>query len=383
MNHFTFYIKQYLLPLGFFIFLTGLLFARSMSAYHTLIYATFLLPALLVLLLNIKQYQFILFSKLAQALLLLFILLLFSLYWNAPEVQDMRYAKPVLLIAVFIIGLIQINKPSLILNILLLSAICYMLTGLYSMLYFEKYADHGRLIGIGNLTNPLLSSHLYGIYATFIATYFVSMKTSLKMNVLLLIIFAGLMTFLFLTGSRTPFLGLFAVMIFLAVVIKKPKVIYLGLFLGLLFLIYLGFNYDLVTLRGLSHRPELWQKSFTFILQHPFLGFGIGTPLQLEVKSLGITFIEPHSIHLGFLYYLGFIGGVLWLFLLFQLTTIFYRNKDHAFAQISMAMLIYGLSAGMLEGGSVFSRPKEVWFLCWLPIALLFVVENIAIKKNY
>ena len=47
------------------------------------------------------------------------------------------------------------------------------------------------------------------------------------------------------------------------------------------------------------------------------------------------------------------------------------RWRDDALVQIFSATMLYGLAAGITEGGSFISRPKEHWFLIWIPITLL------------
>jgi hypothetical protein len=38
---------------------------------------------------------------------------------------------------------------------------------------------------------------------------------------------------------------------------------------------------------------------------------------------------------------------------------------------ISSALLVFGFAAGLTEGGEFLTRPKEHWFLIWIPFALL------------
>jgi hypothetical protein len=34
-------------------------------------------------------------------------------------------------------------------------------------------------------------------------------------------------------------------------------------------------------------------------------------------------------------------------------------------------LVVFGFVAGLTEGSAFFSRPKEQWFLIWIPLALL------------
>ena len=38
---------------------------------------------------------------------------------------------------------------------------------------------------------------------------------------------------------------------------------------------------------------------------------------------------------------------------------------------VTMTTVVFGFFAGLTEGSAFFSRPKEQWFLIWIPLALL------------
>jgi len=47
-----------------------------------------------------------------------------------------------------------------------------------------------------------------------------------------------------------------------------------------------------------------------------------------------------------------------------------WRNRSNPAVVIASALLIFGLVAGLTEGRDFLSRPKEHWFLIWIPFAL-------------
>lgn len=51
-----------------------------------------------------------------------------------------------------------------------------------------------------------------------------------------------------------------------------------------------------------------------------------------------------------------------------------WRMRGSGLVLVSSTLLVYGFVAGMTEGGSFMSRPKEHWFLIWIPIALHLAV---------
>jgi len=381
-------IQDYILPLGFFFFLTGILFFNSMSAYHTQIYLFLLLPTLILLCFKFRDLKALFFSPAFQLLLLLFALFLFSLLWNDSTVNDIKQFKKTALILTFIVSLIYLHKHNnnIILQILLFSSSVYAIAGLYSIidLYILQGSSlNSRIIGFGNLSNPLLSSHIYGVFCIFISMYYIASPKSINKSILLAAIFFSLLLFVLLTHSRTPLLGFIAVFIVFLWQSRSKKLVYFAAFMVLLSIVYIAIDFENITSRGLSSRPELWSLALQKIIQHPLLGHGAGSEILLYIESLDIVFSEPHNIHLGLTYYLGAVGLLIWLLFLSRLFIFFIRHKSSILAQCSGFMLLYGITSGLTEGGSIFTRPKEIWFLIWLPIALLLALEtnNLVNKK--
>lgn len=374
-------ISNYILPAGFFFFLTGILFFNSISAYHTQIYLFLIAPTLILVLINRNWFMPILASSAFQLLLLLFTYSMLSTLWNDPAIGDFKLFKRLLIILLFILSLIAISKTKTdnIITLLLIAAGIYSIAAYYSFsdfdFFIQKKSVSSRIIGIGNLSNPLLSSHIYGIFTTFIMTYFLATKRNWKKDIGLLFLFAGLLSFVILTKARTPLVGLSVALIVLLWMYRNKYLLYLFFIFCGLACIYLILNSDALILRGLSYRPEIWAITFSKILEHPFFGAGIGTDISIYIEGLKTVFSDTHNIHLGLTYNLGITGLLIWIAFLISLVNIYLKNKKSLIAQIAIVLLAYGMSAGMTEGNGFFSRPKEVWFLTWLPIALLLVAE--------
>lgn len=391
----TFYIEKinsaisnYVLLLGFLFFLTGILFFNSVSAYHTYFYLFLIAPALFFVLTNRNHFIPLLTSRAFQILLLLLSYTMFSLLWNDPDIEDFKYIKRLLIILLFVLAIIIMNKdsPNKIISILLISASIYACAAYYSFymdfIVLNKGTDN-RIIGIGNLSNPLLSSHIYGTFTAFLMAYFFALKRSWKKDVGLIFLFVSLLCFVLLTKSRTPLLGLSSALLLMLWMHRSKYLLYFFLTLCCLSIIYFSINFEQLTDRGLSYRPEIWLNNIEFIKNNPILGYGFGTAgLGTYIKEFETVFTEPHNIHIGLTYSLGMIGLIIWFTLLVYLLSIYLKNKTSLIAQIGIVLLAYGISAGMTEGGSFFSRPKEVWFLTWLPIALLLAAEYKSENNN-
>ncbi len=389
MNKFHLVLSHYILPMGLFFALTGMLYFSSMGAYHSLTYLFFILPALFLSMTD-KDLWVTLWSSLSFRLLLLFLTYLsLSLLWNDPQVIDLKLLKRVFIILFFIIGLVLLaNKDEeIIIKILLLSAYVFALVAYYSFpehyfVFVSNYYEGNGIIGQGNLSNPLLSSHVYGVFTVIVMIYFLSVKRDWKKDSILLIIFAGLLSFVILTKSRTPLVALSCVFLYLLWVYRNKFVLYFISTLIVFAITYFTLNYEILTERGLSFRPEIWTVVLEEVADKPVFGAGFGTGILIYIEEIQANFSDTHSLYIGLLYNLGMMGLLLWLAFIATLLVTGLKNKTSKLAHIGVGVLLYGMAAGLTEGTNFISRPKEVWFLVWLPVALLFAADYKRIKSG-
>jgi len=163
---------------------------------------------------------------------------------------------------------------------------------------------------------------------------------------------------------------------------RNKQTTYFFIILILLFSTYLAFNIELITKRGLSYRPEIWAIAFKDISLKPIFGHGLESSMSFFIPSLQTAFSDSHNIHIAFLYSFGLTGFVIWLSLLGSLINTYKNNANNRLASTGFSILIFGFFAGMTEGGSFLGRPKEVWFLTWLPVAILVAAEIHLYSKN-
>jgi len=369
-------IGRYILPFGISVFLCGLCLFESRSGYHSLLYLLVSLPALIICILKPSLLQQAIKSNAFKLVCLLCTIAIISTLWNGIDGSASRYIRYTLNILLFILAFIytQHYNPHLLEKLLLLGCTTWAISGvfeLYQFYYVQGHAISARVVGSGSLTNPLLSSHVYGAFASFLAAYLMAKKHSTSTNSLIIIGFLLLLTFIIQTHSRTPLLGLTAVFTLLLIQYSNKKIIYLSTFLAVILAIYLVFNINLITKRGFSYRPEIWQQALNIIHNKPIIGHGLDSAMAIYIPSLKKIFSDSHNIHLGLTYNIGLIGLITWLSLIGTLGHFFIKNKHNLLVSSGFTILIFGVFAGMTEGSWFFTRPKEIWFLTWLPIAIM------------
>lgn len=374
------WLIEIVLPAGWLVLLTGMFWIGDRSLYHKAYYLLLAAPTLLAIILRPAALRTLLSSPLLIAFILLSAYTVITLIWSSTDTASSSLAKrPLYILLLFSSAcLIALQAPKRLELSVQASALIASLAGLLSLAFYLYSGADGRLTGYGALYNPLLSSHVYGFFmAYWTASWFLRKNIFDPLTLASLAIFGAL---LLATGSRTPIMAMAICLLWLIVSHwNKRSLIALvtaGTVGTLLLFVYPG----ALTGRGLSSRPEIWGKAWQQILEAPWLGHGYDAPLKIWISAHDFAMADPHNMLLAVLYYCGAIGLVLWLSLYAIALTSAWRMRKQPMTVIASALLVYGFAASMTEGGAFISRPKEHWFLIWIPMAL--IAASMLIKQN-
>lgn len=374
-------ICLWLLPAGLFLLLSALLLFPDRSHMHKAYYALFSIPSLIALCIRPSEWRL-----LREPLVLMFVAFasfaVLSIAWsNTDDSVSSLIKRPLHTFMLFAgMALLLRHRFESLQPVLLAAALVVLLVDLpYLVDFARNYQPDLRLEGGGALDNPLLSSHVFG----FFSIYWLALCMSSKdLRVLALAGCAlGLMGLMILaTGSRTPLVALTLAATWLAVLHwNRRSAILLGIMAIAGVCTVLVFS-QMVLARGSSYRFELWSGALELIAQKPLLGHGYDAHLALDPGS-GRVFREPHSFPIGTLYYVGVIGFLPWLGMLLMGLYSGWRHRSQPLFILASSLLVYGIAAGLTEGGGILSRPKEHWFLLWIPLALIAAL-NIAWRSG-
>lgn len=376
-----------LLILGAFFILIGLPLLQKTSHYQTIYYILTLLP--LILFLAIRPNEII--NKISNITKIFIIFSLWSsitIFWSdTQETLITPITRSIYTFSLFLsFSIISRKNEKTILNIFITSGLIVATLSTYELYDFIiTYQPGSRFIGTGALSNPLLSSHIFGLFAVL---FFALTITTENIKAKLIYLFLALIFLIAVTstGSRTPLLALTTTAIWFAFILnnKKSFIIILSSTI-LLILIYIIYPEAIIS-RGFSYRPELWSLTIDKIILKPIVGYGFDSNSGFYINSLDTTFREPHNIHLSMLYFTGTIGFTLWCAMHVYALWVCWKNKLDSLFIVGSALLIYGIAAGMTEGGSLLPRPKEHWFITWIPLAFISALlthkkSNIKSKK--
>lgn len=368
--------NAYILPAGWALFLTGMFWAWDRTLYHKLFYLFVAAPTLIALVLQPKHCKTLVCNPLFAAFALFSAYMMLTLNWTEGGDDFGSLIKRPLYVAMLLgaAGLIALNRPETLMRSTWTAGLVAALAAGVSVLYFYA-VDFSplipRLTGYGALYNPLLTAHVLGAFASFwLATWFLSNKWWAPVP---LVCLAILGVALLATGSRTPLVGLSAVMLWLTLVGDKKRAVAIIAALTLAALAIALIAPEVFTQRGVSYRPSIWMNALEQISARPWLGYGYDYPMVIALpERAGPALADPHNIELGVLYAGGIVGLTLWM-LLYGLAAYFcWKNRHEPSVVICASWLIFGFFSGLTEGNAFMPRPKEHWFLIWIPLSLIY-----------
>ncbi|MBX8608199.1 O-antigen ligase family protein [Pseudomonas cichorii] len=378
-------IDKYLLPLGWLITLTGIFWIWDRALYHKLFYIFLAFPTFLTLVLQPRLLKALICNPLFIAFSVFSIYILISIAWAVTEddLPGLLKRPMYVMLLLFSTGIIALQYPARLEQYTRLSALFAALVACVSLAYFmifELPAGESRLNGYGVLENPLLTAHVLGAFAAFwLATWFQARKA---WNPVPIICLAFLGAAIMATGSRTPLIGLTAALGWLLLVgDRRRSLLAVGVAIAVLITVLL-IHPDAITQRGLSYRPAIWMESLRQIGEHPWLGHGFGTSMTVVIPGLDFTLADPHNMELGVLYSGGILGLALWMALYGLAIRFCWVYRSHTAVTIAAAWLVFGFASGLTEGNAFMSRPKEHWYLIWIPMALVYAQSLIIWRQE-
>lgn len=366
------FISLWILPVGYFLLLCALFFLPDRSLLHKLFYGLFSIPTLIALCLRPRELKELLREPIFIAFLVFAAWALLSLAWGpSGESLGSLFKPPLHILMLFAGSYLLVRYRNDILAPLLLTAalVALVATACFLVQFISHFEPGQRLIGGGAFDNPLLSSHLFG----FFCAYWLSLSMTCKQSRLLwlsvpamLVMFAAVIG----TGSRTPLMALTMAAIWLGFICWNRRSLILLSALALSGVAVITLFSKMLLDRGDSYRFEIWQLVLEKIADHPWIGHGYNASLAID-PGVGYNFREPHSFVLGVIYYVGILGLLPWLFFHAWGLMSSWRQRVQPLLIIASTWLVFGIGAGLTEGGGIISRPKEHWFLLWIPLALI------------
>src|SRR5690606_537870 len=212
---------------------------------------------------------------------------LISISWSGTEDSFASLAKrPLYIFMLFTACALMAQRDgSRLLSVLSLASVAIVPIAVYALVDFAiHYTPGARLIGSRALENPLLSSHLFGLFCMIWLGWV--MTSSTRHSSFALVPLAVLSLTLLTTGSRTPIVAAALASIWLMLCCWNKRAVLLAAVgacgVVLLLLVYP----ESLLSRGTSYRLEIWQLALEQIRLQPWVGHGFDAHLALSVPGI-------------------------------------------------------------------------------------------------
>ncbi len=373
-NPVLFQLSLYSCVLGVFILFMGMTVLPTSKIYRGLLYLfLFLLP----LYAACKTPGF--FTTLVRQNKLFFGFLLYAfihtLIFRDPT-MDSSDIKVFLYIPLLLLSLTLLHKTSseLFIRAFLAAAVLGGIMSIVNIVYFygiREAASYSRLIPLGMMETPILSSYIFGTLAVGSFAYLMRATIPLKWQVVLIITVLCNFAYVYFSGSRSPLAaaccGFALSLITSNSSHKRLFIVATSVIVAALFV----WRWESLLERGFSYRPELISLGIQKGLEQFWFGFGVLTDYELTL-STGASFRTPHNQFVEIFVNLGFIGLCIWVALLISAL---WAGRRYARSSLTYmmgsAMWVFAVVSGLAEGDSPFERVQQTWFICWIPLCWL------------
>ena len=368
-------LEQYLVPLGWLVILISMFIAGDRGRVHQLFYIFLLLPTVSLLVLRPGLLKPLVCHPFFACFAVFSAYMLLTVAWSTTDQTALSLLRRPLYLAALlfcaaIVGMSSLDKLN---SLTRIGALVAVVAAALSLAYFLKVshpAGEPRLNGYGALYNALLSAHVFGAFATYWLATWMHGRSLLKP--LPLVCLAILVATLLATGSRTPLVGMAAAFAWLLVTGDKRRgLVMVGVIVVGAIALFAMYP-EAYTQRGMSYRPQIWMNAWQQISHHPWFGHGYDANMLVLIPGLDQILADPHNMELGVLYAGGTVGLVLWVAMYAVALTFCWRNRAVPAVNLATAWLIFGIGSGLTEGMAFMSRPKEHWYLIWMPLAFIY-----------
>ncbi|MFF7708717.1 O-antigen ligase family protein [Pseudomonas sp. NPDC007930] len=369
------FFERYLIPLGWLIILVSMFIAGDRNRVHQLFYVFLALPTAVLLVLRPALLRPLVMNPLFAAFAAFSVYTIITVAWAETDESWLSLAKRPLFIALLLFNsaIIALRSQRQLMQLTRWAAMVAALAAGVSLVYYLAVlvpSGAERLNGYGALYNPLLSAHVFGAFtAIWLATWLQGRRL---IDPVALVCLAVLGLTVLATGSRTPLVGLAFALCWLMLAGERKRGLLVVAAAVFGFAVLVAIHPESVTQRGVSYRPQIWMEALRQISERPWLGYGYDTTMAVYLPDLDGHLADPHNMELGVLWSGGIVGLVLWIVLYAAALKFCWQNRKNPAVSLAAAWLIFGFGSGLTEGMAFLSRPKEHWFLIWLPMALIF-----------
>ncbi|MCY1514698.1 hypothetical protein D9M68_492470 [compost metagenome] len=254
----------------------------------------------------------------------------------------------------------------------------------FSVIYFYFVQGHifyYRVVSMGVWRVVIPAAQACGALVILTAFLGFEVKRGIWFICGVLLALVGYGAFLYFNQSRWVWLCL--MLAFLgAGVLSRNKAAYAMAAISVLLVAVIAFVKPTIFLgRGFSYRPELWSGGITLLLENWVHGLGF-KEYWIEIASLKTSSRHPHNMFLDIGIRFGVTGLLLWLGLWCWTGWRAFKNRNAPLGLAVVALWLYSGLVVLTEGTVPWVKPSPIWFVTWLPVALVLVIDSLARQRD-
>jgi O-antigen ligase len=379
-----------IMAVGLFLQLTGKILYTSSGVNNSHVYLLFIASSVVASIwLVCKHPDF--FSR--EVRLFLFFSALFmsvcsvSAAWGDGGYSVLYLLKRSALIFFYLVGIICLVSVSevkhiktFLLIVTIIAAIGAVLSVYYQLCVLGK--EFGwRTFRIGemgygdwvDLGHPVIAGLYMGVFAV-ISMALISQGRS-TLNYVSFIVLLALIPYIFLTFSRTTWIAGAVSGLFLLFFTRSRILVWAAICVGLAFLIVVGLYFDEftreITHRQFSGRGQGWMWAINHLGENVFLGHGYD-----HTFWKGNFLVHAHNLYLQVTYEQGLAGLGSLLAMLSIVCRSYWKNRKDDLTTLGFSLVVFLLTAMLVEIDYVIARPGIYWTIFWFPLAFTLGAVN-------
>ncbi|WP_051424501.1 O-antigen ligase [Pseudomonas sp. URMO17WK12:I4] len=365
--------------LGLFTLLCAPWVMPSNKLYHQFLIILLWLPALLALKHAEFRKQLLRPELVFFTLLGVWTLIVAFIQSGADVLSDLKLPFYVLLSLLGVVLAAQQRKYSIETQLCVAALVAgpFALLSVVKIYYLEDNDLSYRVMAVGLWDKIIMAAHAVG--ALLVLGVLLSVRHRSGWSKFLVLLAIGAMG-LFVLMSQTRGVWIALVAAFTVIVIARPT--RLGIFTlclgGLGVATVALFFPEFLAQRGLSYRPELFQKGLAIFTENWTLGIGFGE-YGITVDALERTFKHPHNLYLDTGIRWGAVGLALFFMLWACVGWRAWHNRRRDLGLALLGLWTFSSVSLLTDGIGLWFKPNADWLVTWLPVAIGLVL---AVKEG-
>ncbi|WP_342243637.1 O-antigen ligase family protein [Pseudomonas sp. OTU5201] len=241
----------------------------------------------------------------------------------------------------------------------------------------QGYVLHHRIASVGVWRVIIPAAQATGALAIVTAMLGLEHRRHAWVIPAVLLALVGYAAFLYFNQSRWVWVSLMLSLVGVGMLLRS-RIVYVVVAISVVLIaVIMVFKPTLMMSRGLSYRPELWMGGFSLMLENWLYGLGF-KEYWIQIAELKTSARHPHNLFLDIGIRFGVLGLLLWIGIWCWAGWAAFKHRKAPVGRAAVALWLYSGVVVLTEGTAPWVKPSPIWFVTWLPVALVLVIDALA-----